>query len=61
MPNNENTIDRIQELIDSQAEAQLREELNSYHSADLADIFQQFPAQCSFLRFPGWYHGKVRK
>ena len=41
MPNIENTIDRIQELIELNAEPQLREELNSYHSADLADIFQQ--------------------
>ena len=41
MTNLENTIDRIQELIDSDAEPQLRDELNSYHSADLADIFQQ--------------------
>ena len=41
MTNLENTIDRIQELIDSDAEPQLRDELNSYHSADLADIFAQ--------------------
>ena len=41
MTNIENTIYRIQELIDSDAEPQLRDELNSYHSADLADIFQQ--------------------
>ncbi len=41
MPNIENTIDRIQELIESNAEQQLCDELNSYHSADLADIFQQ--------------------
>ena len=41
MPNNENTIDRIQELIDSGEKELLRDELNSYHSADLADIFQQ--------------------
>ena len=41
MPNIENTIDRIQELIESEATQQLRDELNSYHSADLADIFQQ--------------------
>ena len=41
MPNIENTIDRIQELIESEAIQQLRDELNSYHSADLADIFQQ--------------------
>ena len=41
MTNLENTVDRIQELIDSDTEPQLCEELNSYHSADLADIFQQ--------------------
>lgn len=41
MPNIENTIDRIQELIECNAEQQLCDELNSYHSADLADIFQQ--------------------
>ena len=41
MTNIENTIDRIQELIESDTEQQLRDELNSYHSADLADIFQQ--------------------
>ena len=41
MTNLENTIDRLQELIENGSEEQLREELNSYHSADLADIFQQ--------------------
>ena len=41
MTNLENTIDRIQELIDTEADQQLRDELNTYHSADLADIFQQ--------------------
>ena len=41
MSNIENTIDRIQELIDSKAEEQLRDELATYHSADLADIFQK--------------------
>ena len=41
MQNLENTIDRIQELIDSDTEQQLKEELNTYHEADLADIFQQ--------------------
>ena len=39
--NIQNTIDRIQELIDIDgAEQQLRDELNSYHEADLADLFQ---------------------
>ena len=41
MTNIENTIDRIQELIENNAEQTLKDELNSYHSADLADIFQQ--------------------
>lgn len=41
MSNIENTIDRIQELIDCSAEQALCDELNSYHSADLADIFQK--------------------
>ncbi len=45
MSNIENTIDRIQELIDSNADEQLREELNSYHEADIADIFQQLNAE----------------
>ena len=41
MSNIENTIDRIQELLeDAETEQQLREELNSYHEADIADIFQ---------------------
>ena len=41
MQNLENTIDRIQELIDSDTEQQLKDELVTYHSADIADIFQQ--------------------
>ena len=41
MQNLENTVDRIKELMDSDTEQQLREELNTYHEADLADIFQQ--------------------
>ena len=41
MQNLENTIDRIQELIDDDTELQLKEELDTYHSADIADIFQQ--------------------
>ena len=40
MSNIENTIDRLRELLDSETEQQLRDELNSYHEADLADIFQ---------------------
>ena len=41
MQNLENTIDRIKELMDVDTEQQLKEELNTYHEADLADIFQQ--------------------
>ena len=41
MLNIENTIDRIRELIDNGDNQQLRDELESYHSADLADIFQE--------------------
>lgn len=41
MLNIENTIDRLQELLENEeTEQQLCEELNSYHEADLADIFQ---------------------
>ena len=40
MSNIENTVDRIQELIDNDTEQQLREVLDTFHSADLADIFQ---------------------
>ena len=45
MSNIENTIDRLQEIIESNSEEQLREELNSFHSADLADIFQKLKAE----------------
>lgn len=41
MLNIENTIDRIRELIENGDNEQLRAELESYHSADLADIFQE--------------------
>lgn len=41
MLNIENIIDRIRELIDNGDNDQLRAELESYHSADLADIFQE--------------------
>ena len=40
MVNIENTLDRIRELIENGDNAQLREELETYHSADLADLFQ---------------------
>lgn len=44
MSNIENTIDRIRELIDTDAKPQLCDELNSYHEADIADIFCQLTA-----------------
>ena len=41
MLNIENTIDRLRELIENGDNEQLRDELESFHSADLADIFQE--------------------
>lgn len=41
MPNIENTIDRLQELIENDSTQQLKDELATYHSADIADIFQE--------------------
>lgn len=45
MSNIENTIDRIRELIETEANDQLRDELNTFHEADIADIFQQLNAE----------------
>lgn len=39
--NTENIVERIREIIDDETQLQLKEELNSYHEADLADIFQE--------------------
>lgn len=39
MLNIENTVERIREIIDDENLQQLREALDDYHSADLADIF----------------------
>ena len=39
--NVQNIIDRIREIIDDDTQTQLKEELNGYHVADLADIFQE--------------------
>lgn len=39
--NTQNIIERLREIIDDETLVQLREELNSYHVADLADIFQE--------------------
>ena len=41
MMNTENIVERIREIIDDETQLQLKEELNSYHEADLADIFQE--------------------
>ena len=39
MMNVQNIVDRIREIIDNETIDQLKEELNGYHVADLADIF----------------------
>lgn len=41
MLNIENTVERIREIIDDNNIQQLKEELDSFHSADLADIFPE--------------------
>ena len=41
MLNTQNIVDRIREIMDDDTLVQLKEELNSYHEADLADIFQE--------------------
>ena len=41
MINLENIIERIREIMDDETSEQLKEELNGYHVADLADIFQE--------------------
>lgn len=41
MMNIANIIDRIREILEDETLEQLKEELNSYHVADLADIFQE--------------------
>ncbi len=41
MMNVQNIIDRIREIMNDETVIQLKEELNSYHVADLADIFQE--------------------
>ena len=51
MQNLENTVDRIRELIDNETEQQLSEELASYHSADIADIFQELRPEERFACF----------
>ena len=41
MINIENIVERIREIIEDETTEQLKEELNGYHVADLADIFQE--------------------
>ncbi len=41
MINIANIIERLREIMDNETTVQLKEELNSYHVADLADIFQE--------------------
>jgi len=41
MLNIQNTIERIREIMDDETLVQLKEELNGFHEADLADIFQE--------------------
>lgn len=41
MINISNIIDRIREIMEDETLIQLKDELNSYHEADLADIFQE--------------------
>ncbi|MCI1274244.1 MAG: magnesium transporter [Clostridiaceae bacterium] len=41
MINIQNIVERLREIIDDDTLIQLKEELNSYHVADLADIFQE--------------------
>lgn len=39
--NTTNVVDRIREILDDETLVQLKEELDTYHEADLADIFQE--------------------
>ena len=41
MINISNIIERLREIMDNETTVQLQEELNGYHVADLADIFQE--------------------
>jgi len=51
MINIENTVERIQEIIDGENIHQLQETLNDYHSADLADIFPELKSEERLLCF----------
>ena len=41
MINITNIVDRFREMMNDETLDQLKEELNSYHVADIADIFQE--------------------
>ena len=51
MINLENIIERIREIIDDENIPQLQEVLDSYHSADLADIFVELKPSERLLCF----------
>lgn len=51
MLNIENVVERIREIIDDNNIQQLKEELDSYHSADLADIFPELKPNERLLCF----------
>lgn len=51
MLNIENTVERIREIIDDENIQQLKEELDSYHSADLADILPELKPEERLLCF----------
>lgn len=51
MLNIENTIERIREIVDDENIQQLKEELDSFHSADLADILNELKQEERLLCF----------
>lgn len=51
MLNIENIVERVREIIDDENLQQLSEELNGYHSADLADLFQEFKPEERLICF----------
>lgn len=51
MLNVENTVERIREIIDDENIHQLKEVMDEFHSADLADIFQQLNSDERLLCF----------
>lgn len=59
MINMENIIERIREIIDDENIQQLKEVLDSYHSADLADILPEMKAEERLLCFQNIEEGKA--